>query len=98
MTRNFPGVLVLALLTSCASGPPEVPYPAFINANELEDVFVASLPGVRAKQLAGDSMTRRTSNRIDLPSGWRGTSGGAPGRFPRQDASRSAARSMTSNG
>jgi hypothetical protein len=80
MTRNFPGVLALVLLTSCASGPPEVPYPAFINANDLEDVFIASLPGVRAKQLAGDSMTRRTSNRIDLPADWQGTSGGVPGR------------------
>ena len=57
-----------------------MPYPAYINANELDDVFVASLPGVRAKQLAGDPTTRRTSNRIDLPADWQGTSGGVPGR------------------
>ena len=41
---------------------------------------MASLPGVRGKQLAGDPQTRRTSNRIDLPPDWRGTSGGVPGR------------------
>ena len=57
-----------------------MPYPAYLNANELEDVFIASLPGVRARQLAGDPMTRRTSNRIDLPADWQGTSGGVPGR------------------
>ncbi len=41
---------------------------------------MASLPGVRAKQLSGDPQTRRTSNRIDLPRDWKGTSGGVPGR------------------
>lgn len=80
MTRYVCHALALMLLASCASGPPEVPYPAYIDTNELEDVFIASLPGVRAKQLAGDPMTRRTSNRIDLPPDWQGTSGGAPGR------------------
>lgn len=74
-------LLFVALsLAACAGGPPEVPYPAFVDSNELEDVFLASLPGVRAKQLAGDPMTRRTSNRIDLPADWKGTSGGTPGR------------------
>jgi hypothetical protein len=80
MTRCFPHVIVLILLASCSSGPPELPYPAYVKADELEDVFLASLPGVRAKQLAGDPMTRRTSNRIDLPADWQGTSGGVPGR------------------
>jgi hypothetical protein len=41
---------------------------------------MASLPGIRAKQLAGDSRLRTTSNRIDLPEAWSGTSGGAPGK------------------
>jgi quercetin dioxygenase-like cupin family protein len=67
-------------LAACAGGPPTLPFPAFVQADELEDVFLASLPGVRAKQLAGDPQTRRTSNRIDLPAAWQGTSGGAPGR------------------
>ena len=67
-------------LAGCASGPPKLPYPAFIQVGELNDVFMASLPGVRAKQLAGDPQTRRTSNRIDLPRDWKGTTGGVPGR------------------
>lgn len=73
-------LLCAMLLSACASGPPDVPFPAFIDTGELDDVFLASLPGVRAKQLSGDPMTRRTSNRIDLPADWQGTSGGTPGR------------------
>jgi hypothetical protein len=80
MTRCYVKVLVLLLFAGCASGPPKTPFPAFIQAEELPDVFLASLPGVRAKQLAGDPMTRRTSNRVEMPVDWRGTSGGAPGR------------------
>ena len=57
-----------------------MPFPAFVQADELEDVFMASLPGTRSKQLAGDPMTRRTSNRVDLPADWSGTTGGVPGR------------------
>lgn len=68
------------LFGGCASGPPKLPYPAFVQVDELEDIFMASLPGVRAKQLSGDPQTRRTSNRIDLPKDWQGTSGGVPGR------------------
>ena len=68
------------LVGGCAGAAPELSYPAFVQTDELEDVFIAGLPGARAKQLAGDPMTRRTSNRIDLPTDWQGTSGGAPGR------------------
>jgi hypothetical protein len=75
--KLFAAVLLVA---GCASKPPELPYPAFIQVDELDDVFMASLPGVRAKQMAGDPQTRRTSNRIDLPAAWTGTSGGMPGR------------------
>lgn len=74
-------VAATILIGACASGgPPKVPYPAFIQVDELDDIFMASLPGVRAKQLSGDPQTRRTSNRIDLPKDWAGTSGGVPGR------------------
>jgi hypothetical protein len=74
------GAVLILLTSGCASGPPELPYPAFVQVDELPDVFLASLPGVRAKQLAGNPMTRRSSNRVDLPPDWSGTSGGAPGR------------------
>lgn len=69
------------LLAACASGSPKLPYPAFIQADELQDVFLASLPGVRAKQFSGDPQTRRSSNRIDLPPGWQGTTGASPGKM-----------------
>ena len=72
--------VITATLAGCASKVPELPYPAFVQADELDDIFMASLPGVRAKQLAGDPQTRRTSNRVDLPAAWKGTSGGTPGR------------------
>lgn len=67
-------------MAACASGPPELPYPAFVQVDELPDVFMASMPGVRAKQLAGDPKTRRGSKRIEVPPEWSGTSGGMPGR------------------
>ena len=73
-------IMAALILAGCASGPPKIPYPAFIQVDELDDIFMASLPGVRAKQLSGDPQTRRTSNRIDLPKDWKGTSGGVPGR------------------
>ncbi len=72
--------VAMSIFAGCASGPPTLPYPAFVQVDELEDVFMASLPGVRAKQLSGDPQTRRTSNRVDLPRDWKGTSGGTPGR------------------
>jgi hypothetical protein len=80
MQNSLLALLIVLTVTACASGPPVLPYPAFVQVDELEDVFVASLPGVRAKQLAGDPMTRRSSKRIDLPADWSGTSGGSPGR------------------
>ena len=80
MTRILVALMAGVLLAACASGPPQLPYPAFIQVDALEDMFMAALPGTRGKQLAGDPQTRRTSNRIDLPSGWKGTSGGMPGR------------------
>lgn len=36
------------------------------------------MPGVRAKQFAGNPQTRRSSNRIALPADWSGTTGGSP--------------------
>ncbi|MBT8081859.1 MAG: DUF4437 domain-containing protein [Gammaproteobacteria bacterium] len=79
MIKQLAALFCCLLLLACAGGAPEVPYPAFVQSDTLEDMFVADLPGVRAKHLAGDMMTRLTSKRIDLPAAWNGTSGGAAG-------------------
>lgn len=64
-------------LASCASAPTPA-YPAFISVPELPDSFVASLPGVRSKQLAGNSETRQSSQLLTLPPDWEFTTGGFP--------------------
>lgn len=70
----------MAILGACASNPEPPSYPAFVIADELPDLFLASLPGVRAKEFAGDMRSRAVSNRIELPEGWSGTTGGSPGK------------------
>ncbi len=66
------------LLGACASLPPDVPYPAFIQADDLPDAFLAGLPGVRAKQFGGDARSVRSSNRLLLPANWDFGTGAAP--------------------
>lgn len=68
----------LIALAACASRGTGTPYPAFVQADELPDVFLATLPGARGKQFAGDAYSRRSSNRVALPPDWSGTTGGAP--------------------
>jgi len=83
MTRCsiFLTTLVALMLAACVSNkPPALPYPAFIQADELPDMFVAAMPGIRAKPLAGDTRTRTSSNLVTLPANWNGTTGGAPGK------------------
>lgn len=78
-----PAILAFAmLLSACAatSEPPELPYPAFVQTDEISDIFLAALPGVRAKEYTSDMRTRTSSNRIDIPRDWTGTTGGAPGK------------------
>ncbi|MCJ7591551.1 MAG: hypothetical protein MUO51_09375, partial [Woeseiaceae bacterium] len=60
LRRRLALILASMVISGCASGPPKLPYPAFIQVDELDDIFMASLPGVRAKQLSGDPQTRRT--------------------------------------
>jgi len=72
--------LLLSMLAGCAAKVPQMPYPAFIQVDSLPNVFIAGLPGVRAKQLAGDPATRRSSNRILLPSDWQFATGASPGK------------------
>ena len=73
-------ILLYFVLAGCAATAPQTPYPAFMQVDELPDVFIAGLPGVRAKQLAGNPATRRSSNRILLPADWQFTTGAAPGK------------------
>jgi len=84
MTVDFRELVVLsvfaATMSGCTSGPPQLPYPAFVVTDELPDAFVAGLPGVRAKRLSGDPRTRRSSNRVLIPADWRFTTGASPGQ------------------
>ena len=80
MPPRFWAAFFVSIAAGCASGPPELPYPAFIQTQELDNIYLATMPGVYAIQLAGNPKTRRTSNQIDLPPGWQGTTGGAPGK------------------
>ena len=73
-------VVVLATLVACGSNPTQVPYPAFVQASELADIFVAGLPGIRAKRFAGDLETRRSSSLLTLPPDWSFTTGGMPNK------------------
>jgi hypothetical protein len=72
--------VIAALGAGCATGPDEPTFPAFVISDELPDLFLATLPGVRAKEYPGDARNRSVSNRIDLPTGWSGTTGGEPGK------------------
>lgn len=67
-------------LAGCAAGKPELPYPAFVDVGELPDAFVANLPGVRAKRLAGDPQTRQFSSRVLIPPDWEFSTGASPGQ------------------
>ncbi len=80
MNRRLILLPLLVLLASCAAPEtkPSLPYPAFANADELPDIFMAALPGIRGKQFIRDIRTRASSNRIDVPPNWRGTTGGNP--------------------
>ena len=74
--RGLSVFVMICLIVGCESGPPVVPYPAFVSVDELPDIFIAGLPGVRAKPLTGASGdTAGGGYRIDLPSSWQGTSG-----------------------
>ena len=81
MKRVLIVLFVASLLSACAgNSKPKLPYPAFQQADDLPDMFIAALPGVRAKPLAGDLSVRTASNRIDFPEAWSGTTGGSPGK------------------
>lgn len=64
----------------CASSTRNVPYPAFIQTEDLDGAFHAGLPGTRAKGLGGDPRTGRFSALLLLPEQWRWNTGAAPGK------------------
>ncbi len=83
--RRGIAALVLAAATTvlgaCASSPAaRLPYPAFIQADELEEAFTAALPGTRAKPLFVDGRRGLSSLLLTLPADWRWNAGGAPGK------------------
>lgn len=67
-------------LAGCASAMRNVPYPAFIQTDDLEETFLASLPGTRARGLGGDPRSGRISVLLLLPEQWRWNTGAAPGK------------------
>lgn len=82
MQKLIRTVIAVALLTlgACASGPRDVPYPAFMQVDELEYTFLAEMPGIRATRLSGDLRSGRFSAMLYLPESWRWNTGGAPGK------------------
>ena len=80
--RLFSLLFVLVFAAGCASENrrPQLPYPAFVVTDEMPDIFLAALPGVRAKEFTSDMRTRASSNRVLLPPDWSGTTGGSPGK------------------
>lgn len=75
-------LFLLPLLAGCAStgGAPELPYPAFVQSEDLATTFLATLPGVRATQFRSDMRSGSAGHRIDIPRDWTGSTGGAPGK------------------
>lgn len=72
---------LLVLLAACAASPAaRVPYPAFVQAEALEESFIATLPGTRARELFVDSRHGVSTLLLDLPADWRWNAGGAPGK------------------
>jgi len=70
------------VMAGCASGPPTIPYPAFVQVDELTYSFMASLPGVRPNTCGRPVDTRnQRANRPTEAKDWKGTSGGEPGRL-----------------
>jgi hypothetical protein len=80
--RLFSFLAIGLLIAGCASENrrPDLPYPAFVVTDDMPDIFLAALPGVRAKEYVSDMRTRASSNRVLLPPEWSGTTGGSPGK------------------
>lgn len=83
MHRTLPHLLLAAAcvsLAACGASTPTVPYPAFVQVEDTQDIFLAEMPGVRAKQFAGDANSDRSSNLLLLPADWDFSTGAAPNK------------------
>lgn len=81
--RAGPALVCVAALVAggCASSPSaRVPYPAFVQAGELEPTFTAALPGTRATVLFADRRRGISTLLLELPPEWDWNAGGAPGK------------------
>ncbi|MEM1176215.1 MAG: hypothetical protein AAGA33_09670 [Pseudomonadota bacterium] len=72
--------MLTILLAGCAGSTPQAPYPAFMNASEAPEIFLAELPGVRARRLAVNADQRTGHYLVDLPVAWTGSSSASPGK------------------
>lgn len=77
LKRLFLSTLPL-FVAACAASLPTVPYPVYVQTNELPDTFQASLPGTRAKILVADASSRRSSMILQLPPDYSFSTGGIP--------------------
>ncbi len=76
-------VLALAAALAACSGQhskPDLPYPAFVDTGEIEEQFLAALPGIRAREFSSDPRTREFAGQVVIPPDWKGTTGGEPGK------------------
>ncbi|MDJ0761334.1 MAG: DUF4437 domain-containing protein [Woeseiaceae bacterium] len=78
MKRTIALISLLGI-AACSASTPKLPYPAYVATDSLSDVFLAELPGVRAKRFDFNAKLRTGSYRIDLPVAWTGSSGASPG-------------------
>lgn len=75
---RYVAIAATLVCTAYASAAPKVPYPAFIQADELSDAFLAGLPGIRAKQFGSAARSIAMSSRLLLPPNWDFSTGATP--------------------
>jgi hypothetical protein len=75
------GLVALAMAVgACATAPPPLDYPAFVQSGDIEEGFTAALPGTRARQLFSQPETGRLTLLLALPQDWNWNTGAPPGK------------------
>src|SRR5688572_17615443 len=75
------GLVALATaFGACATAPPQLDYPAFVQTGDIEEGFTAALPGTRARQLFSQPETGRLTLLLALPQDWHWNTGAPPGK------------------